>query len=80
VPADRARALSRFIRLEGSRTRPGSGLGLSLAAAVARMYGGTVELEDNEPGLRVRLTLPSAGEPARLHAPADFVLNDRGAG
>ena len=80
APADRARALGRFIRLEGSRSRPGFGLGLSLAAAVARMHGGTVELEDNEPGLRVRLTLPAAAEPARLHAPADFVLNDRDAG
>jgi signal transduction histidine kinase len=79
--ADRARALDRFIRLEGSRSRPGSGLGLSLAAAVARMHGGTVELEDNRPGLRVRLTLPAADEPARLHhAPADLILNDRGAG
>ncbi len=56
--ADRARVLDRFVRLEGSRSRPGSGFGLSLAAAVARMHGGTVELEDNQPGLRVRLTLP----------------------
>ena len=38
------------------------GLGLSLAAAVARMHGGTVELEDNQPGLRVRLTLPAAAD------------------
>jgi signal transduction histidine kinase len=81
APADRTRALGRFIRLEGSRSRPGSGLGLSLAAAVARMHGGTVELEDNRPGLRVRLTLPATDEPARLHhAPADLILNDRGAG
>src|SRR5579872_1276783 len=79
APADRARALDRFVRLEGSRSRPGSGLGLSLAAAVARMHGGTVELEDNRPGLRVRLTLPLADEQARLHAPADLILNDRGA-
>jgi signal transduction histidine kinase len=80
APADRARALGRFIRLEGSRSRPGSGLGLSLAAAVARMHGGTVELEDNRPGLRVRLTLPAVHEPVRLHAPADLILNDRSAG
>jgi signal transduction histidine kinase len=65
---DRARVLDRFVRLEGSRSRPGSGLGLSLAAAVARMHGGTVELEDNEPGLRVRVTLPA--EPAPLLLPA----------
>jgi len=76
APADRARVLDRFVRLEGSRSRPGSGLGLSLAAAVARMHGGSVELEDNEPGLRVRLTLPAADPPA---LPADLVMNDRNA-
>ena len=80
APADRTRVLERFVRLEGSRSRPGSGLGLSLAAAVARMHGGTVELEDNQPGLRVRLTLPTAAEPPRSSAPAELVLNDRSAG
>jgi signal transduction histidine kinase len=80
APADRTRVLDRFVRLEGSRSRPGSGLGLSLAAAVARMHGGSVELEDNEPGLRVRLTLPAADEPLLPpSAPADLVMNDRGA-
>ena len=69
APADRARVLDRFVRLEGSRSRPGSGLGLSLAAAVARMHGGTVELEDNQPGLRVRLTLPAAERPAKTAGP-----------
>ena len=76
---DRARVLDRFVRLEGSRSRPGSGLGLSLAAAVARMHGGTVELEDNLPGLRVRLTLPAADEAPKALIPADLVLNDRNA-
>jgi signal transduction histidine kinase len=80
-PADRARVLDRFVRLEGSRSRPGSGLGLSLAAAVARMHGGAVELEDNQPGLRVRLTLPAADDRPRSLAPppADLVLNERSA-
>lgn len=77
APEDRARALERFVRLEGSRSRPGSGLGLSLAAAVARMHGGTVELEDNQPGLRVSLTLPAADEAPKSLLPADLVLNDR---
>jgi signal transduction histidine kinase len=77
--ADRARVLDRFVRLEGSRSRPGSGLGLSLAAAVARMHGGTVDLEDNQPGLRVRLTLPAADERPQSLAPALLVLNDRNA-
>ena len=51
--ADRARAFDRFVRLEGARSRPGSGLGLSLAAAVMRMHGGAIRLDDNEPGLKV---------------------------
>jgi signal transduction histidine kinase len=80
APADRSRVLERFVRLEGSRSRPGSGLGLSLAAAIARMHGGTVELEDNQPGLRVRLTFPAVDEPPQIIAPVDLVLNDRSAG
>jgi signal transduction histidine kinase len=58
LPADRARVVDRFVRLENSRTRPGSGLGLSLAAAVAHLHGGELRLEDNEPGLRVVVALP----------------------
>ncbi|MGD0764122.1 MAG: ATP-binding protein [Roseiarcus sp.] len=61
--ADRARAIDRFVRLEGARSRPGSGLGLSLAAAVMRMHGGEVRLEDNAPGLKVAVTLPAAAPP-----------------
>jgi signal transduction histidine kinase len=63
APQDRARALQRFGRLEKSRTRPGSGLGLSLVAAVARLHGGTFRLEDNNPGLLAVLAfpLPAAG-------------------
>jgi signal transduction histidine kinase len=56
---DRARALQRFVRLEKSRSAPGSGLGLSLVAAVARLHGGSVRLEDNRPGLRAVLSLPA---------------------
>jgi len=58
APEDRARVLKRFVRLEKSRTEPGTGLGLSLVQAVARLHGGSVRLEDNRPGLRVVLTLP----------------------
>ncbi|MDP3544582.1 MAG: HAMP domain-containing sensor histidine kinase [Phreatobacter sp.] len=55
---DRGRVLDRFVRLETSRSRPGSGLGLSLAAAVARLHGGGLSLDDNRPGLKVALRLP----------------------
>lgn len=57
-PQDRTRVIERFVRLESSRTMAGSGLGLSLAAAVARLHGGELRLEDNEPGLRVAFALP----------------------
>jgi signal transduction histidine kinase len=59
--ADRGRAVERFVRLEQSRSQPGSGLGLSLAAAVARLHGGELRLEDNHPGLRTVISLPRAG-------------------
>jgi signal transduction histidine kinase len=61
APQDRERALKRFVRLEKSRSRPGSGLGLSLVAAVARLHGGAIRLEDNAPGLRAVLSLPATG-------------------
>ena len=59
--ADRGRVVERFVRLEQSRSEPGSGLGLSLAAAVARLHGGELKLEDNHPGLRSTIELPRAG-------------------
>jgi signal transduction histidine kinase len=61
IPEDqRARALERFVRLDTSRTRPGSGLGLSLVVGVARLHGGEFRLEDNAPGLRSVLILPAS--------------------
>ncbi len=59
--ADRARAVERFVRLEQSRSEPGSGLGLSLAAAVARLHGGELTLADNAPGLKSVIALPRGG-------------------
>jgi signal transduction histidine kinase len=61
VPADRREAVfDRFVRLEGSRSTPGNGLGLSLVRAVARLHGGEARLEDNNPGLKAVVTLPMA--------------------
>ncbi|MCA0422126.1 MAG: HAMP domain-containing protein [Proteobacteria bacterium] len=56
--AERDRVLDRFVRLEKSRALPGSGLGLSLVAAIARLHHGDIRLEDNKPGLRVVFRLP----------------------
>ncbi|MGA7233575.1 MAG: ATP-binding protein [Xanthobacteraceae bacterium] len=59
--ADRGRVVERYVRLDQSRSEPGSGLGLSLASAVARLHGGELKLEDNHPGLRTTIALPRAG-------------------
>ena len=59
--ADRPRVVERFVRLERSRSQPGSGLGLSLAAAVARLHGGELILDDNKPGLKAIIALPRGG-------------------
>ena len=61
IPPDkRARVLERFYRLDASRSKPGTGLGLSLVQAIARLHGGRVRLEDAGPGLRVVLELPAS--------------------
>ncbi len=73
--ADRGRVLDRFVRLDASRSKPGFGLGLSLAAGVVRLHGGALRLEDNAPGLRVVILLPAdrskpVDTPALAEAPA----------
>jgi signal transduction histidine kinase len=76
-PAERAKATDRFYRGETARSTPGSGLGLSLVAAVAHLHGGQLRLEDNKPGLRAILVLPSPEEiearPAALQHKQDFI-------
>ena len=88
IPADqRGRVVERFVRLEGSRSQPGSGLGLSLVAAIAHLHGGAFRLEDNDPGLRAVLSLPGlAAEPGESRRPstraaaAGSANSDRGSG
>jgi signal transduction histidine kinase len=46
-----------FVRLESSGEVPGAGMGLAIAAAVARLHRGRLILENAEPGLRVRLQI-----------------------
>ncbi len=61
IPAEeRARVVERFVRLEASRNSPGTGLGLSLVAAVARLHGARLILEDNGPGLKAIVRFPRA--------------------
>ncbi|HVV31597.1 MAG TPA: HAMP domain-containing sensor histidine kinase [Vitreimonas sp.] len=64
APADRDRVLDRFVRLEGARSTPGAGLGLSLVAAVARLHRGGLHLRDglengDHKGLGAALVLPA---------------------
>jgi signal transduction histidine kinase len=72
VPAaDREHVVQRFVRLEQSRTEPGSGLGLSLVSAVAHLHGGELKLEDNNPGLKACLILPRSGRQLPKLSPAE---------
>jgi signal transduction histidine kinase len=56
--SDRARVLDRFVRLEASRHSPGTGLGLSLVVAVAKLHDAKLDLSDNHPGLKATLLFP----------------------
>jgi signal transduction histidine kinase len=54
VPADeRTAVLQRFYRSERHQLTPGSGLGLSIVAAIVRLHRFRLELQDSGPGLRV---------------------------
>jgi signal transduction histidine kinase len=54
----RDRVMEPFVRLDTSRSTPGSGLGLALVAAIARLHNARVSLSDNGPGLVVTLAFP----------------------
>ncbi|OLP46849.1 sensor histidine kinase [Rhizobium oryziradicis] len=67
IPAERRDdAVKRFVRLDESRSKPGTGLGLSLVAAVMALHGGRMELSDTNdgdgqaPGLTVTMVFPRA--------------------
>ena len=63
VPAElRSRVFERFVRGSGDRGATSSGLGLSIVRAVAQSHGGSVTLEDAEPGARFVVRLPRAEE------------------
>jgi signal transduction histidine kinase len=68
APGLRDDAVRKYRRLEEARTTEGSGLGLALVRAVARLHGGDVLLEDNAPGLRARLVLRHSPGGAALPA------------
>lgn len=60
IPDDkRGEVLKRFVRLDSARSTPGNGLGLSLVSAIMNLHTGMIHLEDNNPGLRIELRLPT---------------------
>jgi len=64
IPVDRREEAQRkYRRLDGARATDGSGLGLALVRAVARLHGGELILEDNSPGLRAVLRFPRPADP-----------------
>ncbi|MCK6452667.1 MAG: HAMP domain-containing histidine kinase [Alphaproteobacteria bacterium] len=69
VPAElREKVLHRYVRLDQARSTPGSGLGLSLVAAAAKLHAARLQLADNNPGLVVTLEFPRG---IRVDAPTD---------
>lgn len=82
-PSETENVLQRLYRLDRSRMTPGSGLGLSLVAVVARLHDAKLKLSDNRPGLRVSLTfaVPTADGAGRTARPgADHGGNSRKTG
>ena len=72
--AERDNALRRFHRIAGQEIE-GSRLGLSIVARIAELHGARLHLEDNRPGLRVRLSFPDAAR--RDAVPPRRLLNKR---
>lgn len=62
IPAEfRMKVFERFYSLNSSRNQGGSGLGLALVSAVAALHGIAIELDDNQPGLKVTLRFINSG-------------------
>jgi len=59
-PEERAKVVTRFYRIDRSRSLPGNGLGLAIVTAISHLHGGSLSLEDAGPGLIARIILPRA--------------------
>ena len=60
APEERVKVVTRFYRLDRSRSLPGNGLGLAIVTAISHLHGGRLSLEDAAPGLVARIVLPRA--------------------
>ncbi len=58
----------RFYRIDQSRTTPGSGLGLALVLAVLKLHDMKLDFSDNQPGLKVVVSMPAPLEKAKQRA------------
>ena len=56
--SERDNVFERFYRLDAHREFEGSGLGLSLVAAIVKLHGGKIRMQSNRPGLRISLEFP----------------------
>lgn len=54
----RSKVFEHFYRIDTARSTSGSGLGLALVAAIAKLHYLNLELADNDPGLRVIIRFP----------------------
>jgi signal transduction histidine kinase len=57
---EKTKVVTRFYRLDRSRSLPGNGLGLAIVTAISQLHGGKLSLEDAAPGLIARIVLPRA--------------------
>ena len=73
IPAqDREKVFRRLYRLDRSRATPGSGLGLSMVAAIAELHDAGIEALDNDPGLLMRIVIPIARSQGRSETPGNY--------
>jgi signal transduction histidine kinase len=73
---ERPHVFKRFYRIERSRSTPGSGLGLSFVAVVARLHRAHIEMEDNSPGLRIQLCFSAPDGPSGAPRPLQLRRTD----
>ncbi len=69
------KVFQRLYRMENSRSTPGNGLGLSLVSAVAGVHDAELKLEDNHPGLRVRMIFKKSSKEFNTRANSIGISN-----
>jgi len=62
-PTEFERVTRPFERLDTARSAAGSGLGLSVVSAIAKLHGARLVLADNAPGLRAQLQFTKTADP-----------------